>query len=69
MAVEQELDLLRVHPFLGRRRHFRTPGLRSWRISHFENYLLFYRPTDTFLEVVRLLHGARDLQKVFEQEK
>jgi toxin ParE1/3/4 len=63
-AAERELELLRAHPFLGRRRHFRTPGLRSWRISGFENYLIFYRSTDLGLEVVRVLHGAQDLQKI-----
>ena len=41
LAVEQELQLLRVHPFLGRRRHFRTPSLRSWRVSHFADVEAF----------------------------
>lgn len=68
-AVEQELELLRLHPFLGRLRHFRNRGLRSWRVSHFEKYLIFYRPTDTALEVVRVLHGARDLQRILGEEK
>ena len=69
LAVEQELELLRVHPFLGRRRYFRTAGLRSWRVSHFEKYLIFYLPTDTALEVVRVLHGARDLQRLWGEEQ
>ena len=63
-AAEKELELLCAHPFIGRRRHFRTPGLRSWRISGFENYLIFYRSTDLSLEVVRVLHGAQDLQRI-----
>jgi toxin ParE1/3/4 len=68
-AVEQEVELLRHHPFLGRLRFFRTPGLRSWRVSHFEKYLIFYVPTDRGLEVVRVLHGAQDLQRILGKEK
>jgi hypothetical protein len=30
------------------------------------NYLIFYRPTDQGIEVVRVLHGARDLPPLFE---
>jgi toxin ParE1/3/4 len=63
-AAEKELELLRAHPFLGRRRNFRTPGLRSWRIGGFKNYLIFYRLTELGLEVVRVLHGAQDLQRI-----
>ncbi len=39
----KEVRLLAQHPFLGRVRHFRTPGLRSWRVGRpFENYLVFF---------------------------
>ena len=68
-AVEHELELLRIHPFLGYRRHFRTPGLRSWRISGFEDYLIFYLPCDTSVEIVRVLHGARNLQRILGRPK
>jgi len=32
-AWVKEIKLLAQHPFLGRVRHFRVPGLRSWRWS------------------------------------
>ena len=69
VAAERELELLRTHPFLGRRRHFRDASLRSWRIGGYENYLIFYRLTDTTLEVVRVLHGAQDLQTILGPPK
>ncbi len=36
-------------------------GLRRWPVPGFRNYLIFYRPTGTGVEIVRVLHGARDI--------
>ena len=38
-------------------------GLRSLPLG---NYIIFYRPIDDGIEVVRILHGARDLPPLFE---
>ena len=48
---------------LGNRRLAET---RSWRIKGFENWLVFYRVTDQAVEILRVLHGARDLEELFE---
>ena len=56
-------------PEMGRLREFsnaRLRGLRSWRIRGFEHWLVFYRVTDEAVEVVRVLHGARDLEGLFD---
>lgn len=37
------------------------PGLRSFRVKDFANHRIFYRPREQGIEVVRVLHGARDL--------
>ena len=42
----------------------RLRGLRFWPIKGFRNYLIFYKPTENGIEVVRLLHGARDIERV-----
>ena len=36
-------------------------GLRMLRISKFEKYLIFYRPVPEGTEIIRVLHGARDI--------
>lgn len=57
-------DLLASLPGIGKRRRLRDPALaeiRSWSVKGYENYLIFYRPTDAGIEVLRVLHGARDL--------
>jgi toxin ParE1/3/4 len=63
-AVVAASQLLSDNPFLGRPRRFRIKGIRSWQVPGFRVYLIFYRPTETALQIVRVLHGARDLRKL-----
>lgn len=63
-ALEETLNLLAGMPELGRIRTFDAAtltGLRSIQVKGFDNYLVFYRPIESGVEVVRILHGARDL--------
>ena len=39
-------------------------GIRSWPISGFDRHDVFYRPIEEGIEVVRVLHGARDLENL-----
>ena len=43
----------------------RTAGMRVWPIEGFRNYLVFYRPTKDGVDIVRVLHGARDFEAFF----
>jgi toxin ParE1/3/4 len=74
-AAQQSFTELATMPGLGRLRRFKSPrvtNIRSWRISGFEKYLVFYEPLSreslTGISVVRVLHGARDLESIFEDE-
>jgi toxin ParE1/3/4 len=40
--------------------------LRRWRIRSFENFLIFYCPIKDGIEVIRVLHGAREIERLFE---
>ena len=62
--VEEAVELLRGNPEAGRRcelRSARAAEIRSWVVRGFEAYLVFYRPAGQHLEIVRFLHGARDV--------
>jgi plasmid stabilization system protein ParE len=48
---------------LGRARLELAPNLRSLLVG---DYVMFYRPIDDGIEVVRVLHGARDIDAMFE---
>jgi toxin ParE1/3/4 len=41
--------------------------IRQWRIKHFQDYLIFYRVQDTTVEILRVLHGSRDLADILNQ--
>lgn len=47
----------------------RLQGLRKWPVRGFENYLIFYLSFDDFIEVVRILHAARDLEEVLSENE
>jgi toxin ParE1/3/4 len=55
--------LLAGQPLLGRDRPELALNLRSLPVG---NYVIFYRPIDDGIEVVRVLHGARDIDAMFE---
>lgn len=44
----------------------RLTGLRVWRIEGFERHLIFYRPGPNGIEIVRVLHGARDVDRILD---
>jgi toxin ParE1/3/4 len=58
-------------PGLGERRptaNQRLEGLRVWRIKGFEKHLIFYRAVEHGIEIIRVLHGARDIDRLLESE-
>src|SRR6266404_3202572 len=58
--VEEHCQLLALHPLMGRTRDALARGLRSLPIGR---YVIFYRALDDGVEIVRVLHGARDLRR------
>ena len=67
-AVFNGFAFLARNPALGRKRHFRPKNTRSWVVTKFTNYVVFYRelPDGSGVEIVRVLHGARDLDSLFD---
>jgi toxin ParE1/3/4 len=51
------------NPRLGRTREELSPGLRS---LVFESYVIFYHPMPNGVAVVRVLHGMRDIESIFD---
>jgi toxin ParE1/3/4 len=66
-AAETTFQFIAENPKIGRLCDFKrqeASRLRRWRIRGFENYLVFYRPTEIGIDVVRVLHGARDIETI-----
>ena len=67
-AAEASFKQLTTMPAMGVARKFRDPdleGVRMWRITGFESYLTFYRPNERGVEIIRVIHGSRDIEELF----
>ncbi|HLW66665.1 MAG TPA: type II toxin-antitoxin system RelE/ParE family toxin [Gemmataceae bacterium] len=67
-AAEKAFAFLADMPELGAACEFRNPaaaGLRMWLIRGFEKHVIFYRSTETGIDVIRVLHAARDIEAFF----
>ena len=56
--LDQKLVLWATQPIIGRRRDELSPGMRSLA---FGRYVVFFEPSLDGIDVVRVLHGARDI--------
>ena len=66
-AVDATIEMLLGNPNLGGRLCADLTGeIRYRTVLEFKNYLIFYRRVDSVLEIVRVLHGARDYGKLFD---
>ncbi|MGB0723707.1 MAG: type II toxin-antitoxin system RelE/ParE family toxin [Gammaproteobacteria bacterium] len=69
-ALDKTTNRLREHPHLGSHRTFTSPLLRHIRmipISDFSRHLLFYLSDQDCIDVIRVVHGARDLPALFDE--
>ena len=56
-------------PGIGSSRYAEIPlvhGIRMLAIKDFENYLLFYLEHEDCVDVIRVLHGARDIPEALQ---
>jgi len=67
-AAYNTFEFLAQNPGLGRARgDLGFPEVRSWRISGFRRYLVFYRELPDRIQIWRVLHGARDLHQTLRE--
>ncbi|MCL5745820.1 MAG: type II toxin-antitoxin system RelE/ParE family toxin [Acidobacteria bacterium] len=67
-AALATFEVLAGMPGMGRPRTFKLSelaGMRSLAVTGFRNYLIFYRSVNAGVEIVRVLHGARDVDAQF----
>ena len=60
--IDAKLKFLAQHPLAGEARPELAADVRSFPIG---NYVIFYRPSEDGIDVLRILHGARDIPRVF----
>ena len=62
LRIDSKLKLYAENPNMGASRDYLRKGLRSFPVGR---YIVFYRPVSEGIEVVRVLHGARNLNRLF----
>jgi len=70
-ASEATFALLAESPQIGAvypTKNHRLRGLRVFRVKGFPNHLAFYLDHSYGVEIVRVLHGARDLDEALKEE-
>jgi toxin ParE1/3/4 len=66
-AIDQMIQHLCDNPTIGECLYSDpTSKIRVTFVSGFRNYLIFFRQEETQLQVLRVLHGARDFSKLFD---
>ena len=66
-AVETSCAFLAEFPDSGevlRIRHKRLKGLRAWPVKGYRNYLILFLAKDETVEILAVVHGARNLRHV-----
>ena len=61
--LDEKFALWATQPMMGRSRDELTPGVRSLA---FGRYVVFYEPLPDGIDVVRVLHGTRDIDAKIE---
>ena len=67
-AARRAFHFLSDYPGAGARHPQSDPRLadmRVWPISRFRNYLVCYLPVADGVRILRVIHGARDVRRVF----
>lgn len=56
--IDATLNVIASAPNMGRKVEELAPNLRSFPIG---NHLIFYRPIEDGIQLIRVVHGARDI--------
>ena len=70
-AAQSAFERLRSFPEIGRSREFLHPdlrGVRSGPIPKVEKHVIFYKVSGDLVDVLRVVHSARDLDSIFGPE-
>ena len=63
-AINEKVKLLARHPYAGEIRSDLGRDVRAFPVG---NYIIFYRPPEQGIDILRVLHGSRDIPEVFRQ--
>jgi toxin ParE1/3/4 len=71
VAAHETFALLATQPQMGwhpRLVHPELPSARVFRIRGFEKTLIIYRPIENGIDILRVIHGSRNLRALLRRE-
>jgi toxin ParE1/3/4 len=71
VSAHETFLLLSTQPEMGWKSKLRNADLkelRIFRVSGFERILVFYRPRESGLQILRVLHGSQNVQRLLRQQ-
>lgn len=71
VAAHETFALLATQPEIGWHRPLKHPALESlrvFRVSGFERIIILYRPVPGGVDILRVVHGSRDIQALLRRE-
>jgi toxin ParE1/3/4 len=71
LAAHETFSLLATQPEMGWNCRLKDPGaasFRVFRVAGFERVLVLYRPRPHGVEILRVVHGSRNLQAFLRRE-
>lgn len=70
-AAEETFQQLGQMPEMGKRCQFYHPELQNIRqigVKEFRKYIIFYILSERAVEIIRVIHGARDLENLLTED-
>ena len=71
-AVQAAVEALSHAPEMGSPKYFDNPllaGLRTWPVPGFPSMRIYYIRAGSELQIVRVLHGKRDIGSLLEEDE
>jgi toxin ParE1/3/4 len=72
IAVEESIEEISRNPLIGTTREFinlKNLNLRMLLVKNFSKYQIYYVVNAETIEIIRVLHGARDLENIFGENQ
>lgn len=70
-AAETTFKQLGKMPGMGKSCQFSYPklaGIRQQAIKGFKKYLIFYLPSDSGVEILRVIYGGREIEAILDED-
>ncbi|MHB8502850.1 MAG: type II toxin-antitoxin system RelE/ParE family toxin [Candidatus Acidiferrales bacterium] len=71
LAAHETFGLLAAQPQIGWHARLKNPplaSLRVFRVSGFEKMIVLYRPSQHGIEILRVVHGSRNIAALLRRE-